>query len=104
MSPECRKELMSLNYLIYAHDYKFVRHMNPAAYENFLVPKEDLINVPILKNPKQLYAKAHYKKIYDDNIDGLNCINFSGNLWSEETLTLLESLSSKEKKTRSFSS
>ena len=99
MSPECRKELMSLNYLIYAHDYKFVRHMNPAAYENFLVPKEDLINVPIFKKSKAVICQSSLqKKIYDDNIDGLNCINFSGNLWSEETLALLESLSSKEKK------
>ena len=72
--------------------------MNPAAYENFLVPKEDLINVPIFEKIQSSYMpKLTTKKIYDDNIDGLNCINFSGNLWSEETLTLLESLSSKEK-------
>ena len=96
---ESLEKIKSLNYLIYAHDYKFVEHMNPAAYEDFKVPQDDLIYVDFHKKAKAIICQSGLQeKIYNDNISDLNTINFSGNLWSEETLLLLESLSKKSKK------
>lgn len=93
------EKLKTLNYLIYAHDYKFVKHMNPAAYEDFKVPEEDLIYVDFYQKSKAVICQSKLQeRIHNENIKELNTINFSGNLWSEETLSLLESLSQKDKK------
>ena len=99
ISDECIERLKTLKYLIYAHDYKFVRHMNPAAYEDFKVPEEDLIYTEFHKKAKAIICQSSLQeKIYQDNIPDITTINFSGNLWSDETFSLLEALSSKEKR------
>ena len=49
IAPDLLEKIKELNYLIYAHDYKFVAHMNPAVYDNFLIPKEQLIFVDFFK-------------------------------------------------------
>ena len=51
------EKLKTLNYVIYAHDYKFVRHMNPAGYEDFKVPEEELIYVDFYQKSQYLYDK-----------------------------------------------
>jgi len=99
ISPESIEKLKSLKYLIYAHDYKFVKHMNPAGYENFKVPKDQLIYVEFHQKAQAIICQSRLQeKIYHDNLEDINTINFSGNLWSEDTLSLLEALSAKEKK------
>jgi hypothetical protein len=99
MPDDSLEKLKSLNYLLYAHDYKFVKHMNPAAYEEFKVPEEDLIHVELHQKAKSVICQSKLQeKIYQDNIPNVNTVNFSGNLWSNEIFSLLEALSSKEKR------
>lgn len=96
---ESKDFLESLDYLIYAHDYKFVHHMNPAGYENFKIPDDELINVKFYQQAKAVICQTKLQeRIHQDNVKDINTINFSGNLWSDEAFSLLESLSSKEKK------
>jgi hypothetical protein len=81
-------------YILYCHDYKFVGHMQPQKYENFIVPKEELIFVDLFQNAKAVICQsALQEKIHKDNLGLNNLINFSGNLWSSDTLDLIESLS-----------
>lgn len=79
-------------YIIYAHDYKFVAHTNPAQYPDFKVPDDELINAEFHKNATAVICQSKFQKdIYDKNIES-NTINFSGNLWSKESLDLMETL------------
>ncbi len=88
-------------YILYCHDYKFVGHMQPQKYENFIVPKEHLIFTDLFKNAKAVICQSSLQeKIHCDNLGLNNLINFSGNLWSNESLDLMESLIDVEKKDR----
>lgn len=81
------------NYILYCHDYKFVGHMQPQKYENFIVPKEELIFVDLFKNAKAVICQSGLQqRIHKDNLGLDNLINFSGNLWSMEILNLIEEL------------
>jgi len=81
-------------YILYCHDYKFVHHTNPALYPNFVVPPNELINIDFHKKAAAVVCQTEFQKdIYDRNIgEPEKTINFSGNLWSESHLNLLEKL------------
>ena len=91
--------LQKCKYLIYAHDYKFVDHTNPAAYENLKVPEKDLINVDFYEASKAIICQSSFqKKIYDSNLNTENkTVNFSGNLWGKTHLNLMKKLKFSEK-------
>jgi len=100
ISPTIRDLIQSkCKYILYCHDYKFVQHTNPAAYPDQIVPPRDLINVEFHKHSHKIICQTQFQKnIYDKN---LKCpdktVSFSGNLWSEEHLNLLENLLKTEK-------
>ena len=89
-------------YILYCHDYKFVGHTNPALYPNFLVPQHELINVNFHQDAHRIICQTKFQKdIYDRNLKRPEkTVSFSGNLWSEEHLKLLESLESVEKNSK----
>ena len=103
INPAIRDLIQSkCKYILYCHDYKFVHHTNPALYPDFLVPQQELINVNFHKDAHRIICQTKFQKdIYDRN---LKCpektVSFSGNLWSEEHLKLLESLASVEKNSK----
>jgi len=90
---ECR-------YILYCHDYKFVKHTNPAVFPDFKVPPDQLINVDFHLAAHKIVCQSQFQKdIYDKNLKRPDkTVNFSGNLWSEEHLKLLEVLAGVEKK------
>ena len=94
------KQFENLKYIIYAHDYKFVNHMNPARYENFLVPENELICVDFFRNARAVICQSSLQqKIYDKNLkENVKTLNFSGNLWSLEHLELMRGFSNEEKR------
>lgn len=97
--PEVREELQRLKYIIIAHDYKFVQHTNPALYKDFVVPVNEIVNEAFFRNAQSIICQSSFQeKIYHKNLSDIKTINFSGNLWSEESLTLVASLSSKTKR------
>ena len=93
LSPELLEKLQKkCKYILYAHDYKFVEHTNPAKYEGFKVPTDELINIEVHENAQAVICQSNFQKeIYDKNLKS-NTINFSGNLWSKESLDLMETL------------
>ena len=98
---EAREKLSSLKYLIYAHDYKFVKHTNPAAYDDFKVPEVDIINKDFHEKAVVIMCQSSLQqKIYNLNLDVEgSTVNVSGNLWSDEDFEVLEEMEKvKEKK------
>ncbi len=97
--PFLLERIEKLKYVLYCHDYKFVGHMQPQRYDDFIVPKEELINVSLFQNASAVICQSGLQQqIHVDNLGINNTINFSGNLWSEEILDLLEELIAVEKK------
>ena len=87
-------------YILYCHDYKFVKHTNPAVYPDFRVPPSELINVDFHKAAHKIICQTGFQKdIYDKNLNlPHKTVNFSGNLWSGDHLDLLNDLSRADKK------
>jgi len=95
-------------YILYCHDYKFVAHTNPATYSDFQVPLNELINLDFHWDAHKIVCQTKFQKdIYDKNVTGgphsskpVKTVNFSGNLWSEKDLSLLEELSNSKKNSK----
>lgn len=81
-------------YIIYEHDHKYVLSRNPGLYENYKVPKQQIINENFYLNAKAILCQSSYQEnIIKRNIEEAKTINLSGNIWSIESLDLLEKLS-----------
>jgi len=88
-------------YIIYEHDHKYLVRRDPAKYKNFIAPEEEIINASFYRNAIAVMCQSNFhKSIIYKNLQIDNLHNLSGNMWSDETLNLLEALSSKEKKDR----
>ncbi len=87
------------DYLLYVHDYKFVDHTNPAVYDNFIVPKDELINVDFHLNSKRIICQSELQKgIYDKNLSSEKITyNLSGNLWNESSFKVIKETVNKPK-------
>ena len=93
------EKIQELNYVVYAHDYKFVAHTNPALYKDFLVPKEEIIFEDFFNKSRMIICQSGLQqRIYNDNLQNANTLNFSGNLWDTESLDLMSKLKNTEKK------
>ena len=89
------------NYVIYEHDHKYLTTRNPAIYNNYKAPKEHLINVGFYKSAKAVFCQSSFhEKIVNCNLSLSNTFNVSGNLWSKESLEIMEGLGKNEKKSR----
>tara|TARA_Y100001938_G_scaffold149940_1_gene238822 strand:- start:21246 stop:22865 length:1620 start_codon:yes stop_codon:yes gene_type:complete len=97
---ECKQWLQeNARYIIYEHDHKYVDTRNPASFKNFKVPKKHIRNHSFYKNAiKVLTQSSFHAGIVKDNLDIDNVVNLSGNLWSMETLSLINALTVNKKK------
>jgi len=99
LSFDCREALCDLNYIIYEHDHKYLKSRNPATYENFKAPDSEIINYNLYKSAIAVLCQSNlHKKILQSNLDIDNVVNLGGNLWSEESLNIIEEMSKLEKK------
>lgn len=98
VKPELLSELVSRGrYSIVAHDYKFVAHMNPAVYADFLVPADQRINLDLFSRADNVFCQSNLQKgIYDKNVTS-KTHNLSGNLWDTETISFMGDLSRRNK-------
>ena len=86
------------NYVLYEHDHKYLASRDPALYPNFKAPKDKIINLEFYKNANAVFCQSKFHRDIVHLNTGLeNLKNVSGNLWSEDTLDLLEQFSSVEK-------
>jgi len=94
------KEFIQNNcaYVIYEHDHKYLASRNPATYESFKAPPEHIVNKDFYKNSRLVFCQSSFhEKIFKKNTGLENTYNISGNLWSEESLGLMRTLSTKQK-------
>ena len=89
------------SYVIYEHDHKYLKSRNPADHERFTAPEEEIINKEFYRNAKAVFCQSSFhKKIMYNNLRIENIVNLSGNLWSEASLRVIETLSKKEKQNK----
>jgi len=99
LSEESKNELKSKNYVIYEHDHKYLRSRNPAHYNDFTAPAEELVNVEFYEKALRIFCQSEFhQSIIHRNLKTDNIISVGGNLWSVESLDLLECLSLAQKK------
>jgi hypothetical protein len=87
-------------YLIYEHDYKFLKNRNPIGYPNFLAPDEGhKCNFTFYQNAVSVMclSKMH-RQIFEANLGLKNIDNINCSMWNDADLDLLKSLNSIPKK------
>ena len=99
--PLVLQQIQKLNYVIYEHDHKYLKSRNPAIYRDYKAPKNALINESLYKNAIAVFCQSSlHAEILNKNLNLENVKNLSGNIWSDETLNLIEELSKNTKKDR----
>jgi hypothetical protein len=96
---ECTVYLMeNCRYFIYEHDYKFHKNRNPITYDNFIVPKNEIVNYNFFHRAEEVIclSKLHYD-IFKNNLGIENIHNTTCSLWSDDLLNHMESLLSTKK-------
>tara|TARA_R110002020_G_scaffold421418_4_gene630537 strand:- start:24490 stop:25335 length:846 start_codon:yes stop_codon:yes gene_type:complete len=86
-------------YLIYEHDYKFLKNRNPIVYPDFLAPAHGhKWNFTFYRNAKKVIclSKLH-RRIFDKNLGLPNIDNINCSMWSDSDLDLIKSLNSTPK-------
>jgi len=96
----CREYLQShCDYVIYEHDHKYLTNRNPAEYDDYLAPKEAIINFEFYEKANTVFCQSNFhSNIVRKNLQLDNIVNLGGNLWSDEALEYMRRLSFKEKK------
>tara|TARA_R110002020_G_scaffold76558_1_gene193900 strand:+ start:8921 stop:9769 length:849 start_codon:yes stop_codon:yes gene_type:complete len=95
---DCRNALYDKKYIIYEHDHKYLKSRNPAAFSDYEVPPDDIINAEFYKNALAVICQTQFHAdIVKKNLNLDNIISVGGNLWSDEILDLLQEISEKPK-------
>lgn len=89
------------DYVIYEHDHKYLRSRNPSLFKDFKAPRFEIVNENFYKSAKRVYCQSSFHlEIVKKNIDLNNLYNVSGNLWSKDTLEVLEKMLTKSKQNK----
>jgi len=83
-------------YIIYEHDYKFLKNRNPIEYPNFVAPDEThKYNFSFYQNAEAVMCLSKFhRKIFDDNLGLSNIDNINCSMWSDSDLELMQDLNS----------
>ena len=99
LSEECKKKFSErTSYLIYEHDHKYLLTRDPSGFQNYVAPKNQVINRDFYKKASGVLCQSKlHKEVAFRNLEIDNIHNLGGNLWSDEILDFLTDL---EKKTK----
>lgn len=94
VSKECIDYMaQNCKYIIYEHDHKYLGNRDPGIYDQFLAPKDKIINYLFYKNAKQIFCQSNFhKNIVSQNLNINNIDSLNGNLWSLEILNYIKEL------------
>ena len=99
LAQEVKKTLARLEYVIYEHDHKYLKNRNPATHRDFKAPPTEIVNFYFYKNAKAVICQTDFhKNIVEKNLKIKNVLSIGGNLWSEDVLEKIRSLSKNPKK------
>jgi len=88
-----------LEYSIYEHDHKYLVTRDPSKYENHIAPKDHLTNELFYQKAVAIFCQSKlHKETVQNNLKLDTIHNLSGNLWSLDSLSLLQENSVKKKK------
>jgi hypothetical protein len=89
------------SYIIYEHDYKFIKVRNPISFSEFIIPQNQFTNVNFYRNAKKIIclSKMH-KEIFDKNLNLNNIVNINCSMWHDSDLKIFEELQSIKKKSK----
>jgi len=81
-------------YLIYEHDYKFLKNRNPINYPEFCAPDTShKYNFTFYRNAKAVVCLSKFhRSIFDTNLGLPNIDNINCSMWNDEDLDLMKSL------------
>lgn len=86
--------LNNCKYIIYEHDYKFLKNRNPAKFVNFIAPNKEIIFYDFYKNAKKIICQTEFQKIIlQKNLNLNNIVSLGTNFWLETHYNLLEEYS-----------
>ena len=87
------------NYVIYEHDHKYLITRNPADFEDYLAPKEAIVNYEFYRKAKAIFCQSKlHSEIVKKNLKLDNIENLGGNLWLDNDLEKMEEFASRDKK------
>ena len=94
-----KEKLRGKEYIIYEHDHKYLKIRNPAVYENFKAPEQDIVVYFFYKNARRVFCQSKFhKEIVEKNLNLNNVVSLGGNLWSEQSLSKMREICKKPKK------
>jgi len=95
LSEECKQLLIKeKKYILYEHDHKYIKTRNPADYNNFIAPKDQIINYDFYQNASAVLCQSDFHlHIVKSNLKLENIKSLGGNLWSDGSLNLIARLS-----------
>lgn len=86
--------IQTKNYIIYEHDYKFLKTRNPINFVDFVAPKQEIINFNFYKNAKKVICLSEkHREIFDKNLRLDNIVNINCSMWADDDLDFIESIS-----------
>ena len=89
----------NFSYVIYEHDHKYLTTRDPSVFQDYLAPESEIINKDFYASAKAVFCQTDlHKEVATKNLKLDNIYSVGGNLWDDNTLDLLESLSKKRKK------
>lgn len=81
------------DYIIYEHDHKYLTTRDPSWFDDYLAPKESIINESFYNKAIAVITQSNlHKSIVQKNLPNANVISVGGNLWSDEFLNKAQSL------------
>lgn len=93
-----KRKFANFSYVILEHDHKYVSTNDPSKFINMLAPQDKLINKNFYKNAKHVLCQSIiHAKVLQKNLLIDNVVNLGGNLWSDESLSLLSRMSNNTK-------
>lgn len=101
LDPRIVRALQNLDYIIYEHDHKYLRHRNPALFANYQAPPQEIVNKDFYSNALAVLCQSQFHcDILRKNINIDNVKNLGGNIWSDDTLDYISSLVSNSKENK----
>jgi hypothetical protein len=99
LSKDCKEYIQNnCKYIIYEHDHKYLISRNPGLFEYFKAPLGEIVHLDFYTNALKVITQSNFhKEIIEKNLNIKNVFSLGGNLWSEQSLSLLEELSQKPK-------
>jgi hypothetical protein len=82
------------DFTVWEHDHKYLANRDPSPYDDYIAPKDQLVNVELYQNAKYIVVQSNlHNEIINKNLDNINTFVVGGNLWTEDLLDKIESLS-----------